>query len=565
MFIGKVLKTWKKYGDWPISFFFGIAFISLWFFRFGLHGWDNGIFLDDWEIYGTHYIFDEVPSITDIFLSLHRPMGFFLLLNLSRFWEHFQIIHLISSILHGINAIFVFLIARRLFLGLEGSYVCCLFFLLFPIPSEAVYWASCIHIVLGVTIGSISILLAFKYGAKGFIYKIVLTVMAFLSAALYEQTALLFGVSIGICLLQEKREKGFQLKRLLLCFLPLIGLVFYFILFRITTASFSQERFSLNPFYLVPYKYWEILLTYMRISFLGGVARQFIWNGFWSGMNFISSQYWILFLFIGNLCITTGVTWAWAAKKERTLSFRPLMAFLVGLGTILITLLIFSVIQESWFPFRVTYTPSIGLSLLFGLFAGGVYHFFKDRKLSVWFYPAVVLLLVIIFIPVNYSELTQYRRQRDMDIRQSKEIQSYFPDIGERSFFWLLNIPWTTQKINVIHAEHIVSIWAPVWGTKNILSCTYKKRVDGKPLHSGQKVLLRDFPPSCSNTYVFWFDKGSFYPVHEIVLSGTSGESRTYRFSSMKYLGDYQQTQIITLETADPLSRYPMDETDSGC
>lgn len=552
----------QKNGEWFRYFLLGVLSLSLWFFRFGIHGWDNGIFLDDWDIYGMHYVFDAIPSFQSMFSKFHRPLGFLLLFNLSPLWANFQIVHLISSILHGINAILVFLIARRLLLGTEASFVSCLFFLLFPIPSEAVYWASCIHNVLGVTLGCASILLAFRYGAKGFVFKLVLTVMAFLSSALYEQGALLFCVSIGICLIQEIQEKGWKIKRLSLCFLPLIGLGVYFILFRITTASFSGDRFSLNPLHLVSSKYLWTLITYLRISILGEVARKFFWNGFWSGINVIGSNWWVCFLFIGNLCLAAGVTWAWAMKTEKISSAKLGLAFGVSLGIILITLSIFSINRESSFPFRVTYAPSVGLSLFVGFFVAGAFQFLKDKKWFPWFYSALVLLIVLIFIPVNYSELTQYRRQRDLDIHQAREIQSYFSKIKEGSFFWLLNIPWITQEVTVLHAEHIINIWAAGdWGTPSILSCMYKKRIDGKPLHSGKKISPHDFPRSWSNTYVLWFDKGSFFPVYEIVLLGTLGETRKYRFPLMEHLDDSWQKRMITLEAADRLDQYPNYET----
>jgi len=542
------------------SFLFGVVFLSLWFFRFGIHGWDNGIFLDDWGIYGKNYIFDTIPSVQGIFSSMYRPLGFFLLYNLSRLWENFQIVHLISSALHGVNAVLVFWIAKRVF-GRAESYICCLFFLLFPIPSEAVYWASCIHNVLGVTIGCASILLAFEYGANGIYYKFILTAMALLSAAIYEQSTMLFCVSIGVCLLQEIKEKSWQLKRLSLCLLPLIGLGVYFILFRITTTSFPGDQFSLNPLHLIPSKYGETLITYIKISLFGWVAQKFIWNGFWSGINSIFSKWWLLLLFIGTLFLATGVTWVRARKRERVSSWRPLTAFIVSLGIILVTLSIFSLTRESWFSLRVTYAPSIGLSLLVGLLVGGAFRVLKDKKWSQWYHPAVVLLLVFAFLPVNYSELTQYRRQRDLDIYQARQIQSYFPKIEEGAFFWLLNIPWVTQEVTVLYNEHIVNIWAAGdWGTKSILSCMYRKRIDGKPLYSGKNILPSDFPPSFSNTYVLWFDKGSFYPVYEIVLLATSGESRKYRFPLMGRLADSHQKRVITLEAVDRLDRYPNSE-----
>lgn len=539
------------------SFLFGLVFLSLWLFRFGLHGWDNGIFLDDWAFYGNPYIFDTILPVQTIISCLYRPLAFFLFFSLSRLWENFQIVHLISSALHGVNAVLIFWIAKRLF-GRAESYICCLFLLLFPIPSEAVYWASIIHNVLGVTIGSASILLAFKYGANGIYYKLILTAMALLSAALYEQSAMLFCVSIGVCLLQEIKEKSWQLKRLSLCLLPLIGLGVYFIFFRITTATLTGDRFSLNPLHLIPSKYGETLITYMKISLFGWVAQKFLWNGFWDGIHSIVSKWWLLLVFIGTLFLATGVTWVQARERERGSSWRPLTAFIVSLGIILVTLSIFSLTRESWFSFRVTYAPSVGLSLLVGLLVGVAFRLIKHKKWSQWYHPAVVLLLVFAFLPVNYSELTQYRRQRDLDICQAQQIQSYFPQIDEGAFFWLLNIPWETQKVTVFYNEHILNIWAAGdWGTKFILSCMYRKRVDGKPLHSGKSILPSDLPPSFSNTYVLWFDKGSFYPVYEIVLLATSGENRKYRFPLMEQLADSHQKRVITLEAGDQLDRYP--------
>src|SRR4030042_453621 len=140
MLRGNGFEIAQKNEGWFRYSLLGVLFLSLWFFRFGIHGWDNGILLDDWDIYGMHYIFDAIPSFQSIFSKFHRPLGFLLLFNLSGLWEHFQIVHLISSILHGINAVLVFLIARRLLFGIEASFACCLFFLLFPISSEAVYW-----------------------------------------------------------------------------------------------------------------------------------------------------------------------------------------------------------------------------------------------------------------------------------------------------------------------------------------------------------------------------------------------------------------------------------------
>ena len=491
--------------------YLAIVFISLWFFRLGIHGWDNGIFMDDWEIFGTHHTFDEIPHLKSIFSFSHffRPLGSLILLNLSRLWEHFQIVHLIGSLLHGVNAILVFFISQSLHLGFLGSYISCLFFLLFPIPSEAVYWASCIHNLLGVTVGSAGIFLALRYGANGLVFKLVLAAMACIAAMLYEQTALLFGVSTLICILREIEKNRWNFRRIFLCSLPVVCLGFYFILFRMTTVGFPGDRFSPNPLNLLPSKYWWALTMYGRVSIFGTVVWKFFWNGFWCGMNSILLKKWTAILFIGNVCLATIATLSWVRMRSQTESTKYGMALGVGVMTILITLAIFSLSREYGFPFRVTYTPSPGLSLLVGFIVVEIFRLVEKRWWCRWFSPAIVFLIVFIFLAVDYSELTQYRRQRDLDIHQAQQLQSLIPQVNEGSFFWLLNVPWATQELNVFHAEHVLNIWVHDWGIRAILSNFYKKKVDGLPLHSGHLPLPRDFPPQRSNTYVFWFNGGS--------------------------------------------------------
>ncbi len=70
---------------------------------------------------------------------------------------------------------------------------------------------------------------------------------------------------------------------------------------------------------------------------------------------------------------------------------------------------------------------------------------------------------------------------------------------------------------------------------------------------SGKSFFNRDL-------IVLWFDKDSFHPIYEVVLLGTSGESRKYGFPHMGHLADSHQKRVITLEAGDRLDRYPKNE-----
>jgi hypothetical protein len=549
----------QKNGGWFRYSLLGVLFLSLWFFRFGIHGWDNGIFQDDWVVFGTVYISGHIPTATEFFSgwSFLRPLGFLLVTNLSRFWEYFWIIHLMNSVIHGMNALLVFSIAHSLSFGFLGSFLTSLFFLLFPIPSEATNWAGCIHNVLGATIGSAGILIALRYGTKEVGYKLLLTGMTFVSVMLYEQSAMLLGASSLICIFREIKEKGWNFRRISLCLLPWICLGGYFLLERMSTASIPGDRFSINSLSLIPIKYLWILTTYMNISIFGKVARDFLGNGFWLGMKLILLNGWLIFLFLGIASLTIWSIGLWAKIRIQDPPWKPGRALGVSVIVILLTLSLFSMNREYALPFRVTYAPSIGLSLLIGFAVAWFSRLIRNKRLYQLFSISVVLILVFTFLPVNYNELFQYRRQSTLNISQAHQLISLVPQVNDGSFFWLLNVPWATQNLNVLHGEHVVNIWIHSWSIKGILSCLYKKNVDGKPLYACDPILPGDFPPSPINTYVFWFDKDSFYPVSEILLLGASGEGKRYRFPSMEHLADSRRSKILRIKAAESLGKYP--------
>lgn len=236
----------------------------------------NKLFFDDEELIYKNVFVQDLSYIPKYFTSnmiagagkisnMYRPI-----LTLSfavdyLLWKDNPIgYHLTSIFLHGANTILIFLLIQTLFTNKFISFISSLLFIVHPVQTEAIAYAS----------GRTDLLYAFflllsliffhssRKGNKFYIYKYSFSLFLFILSLLSKETAIILPFLVILITLLKSSEIKQTISQLLFLTFPFFLIAIFYILFRLTILNFGN---TLNF-------YSNISLNEQTISYSSNIA-----------------------------------------------------------------------------------------------------------------------------------------------------------------------------------------------------------------------------------------------------------------------------------------------------
>jgi tetratricopeptide (TPR) repeat protein len=149
--------------------------------------------------------------------------------------------HLTSIILHAVNAILIFIFINWLFKNKLLTALTSLLFIIHPVQTEAIAYASGRTDPLYLFFGLSSLLLFISLFKKGryFIPRYIFSILLFILSLLSKETAIIFP-ALFILIFFTQKEYKITFKKLLLLLLPFILLIIIYVSLRLTILNFAN-------------------------------------------------------------------------------------------------------------------------------------------------------------------------------------------------------------------------------------------------------------------------------------------------------------------------------------
>ncbi|MBI4990504.1 tetratricopeptide repeat protein [Candidatus Gottesmanbacteria bacterium] len=177
--------------------------------------------------------------------------------------------HLTSIILHAANSILIFFLIYKLFKNRFVSFLAAIFFIVHPIQSEAIAYASGRTDPLYTFFALIALLLSASLiqQNKTNILKYAATIFLFILSLLSKETAIILPILLLLIILTQKDNKKIYFRRIFFFLLPFFLIDAVYIFLRLTVLNFAN---TLN-FYQIDNPYstnlWVRLFTFTRVFF----------------------------------------------------------------------------------------------------------------------------------------------------------------------------------------------------------------------------------------------------------------------------------------------------------
>lgn len=355
----------------------------------------NQLFFDDEElIYRNEYVKDirNLPKyFTENMIAgagkvsnMYRPVLLTSFAIDHLFWKDNPIgYHLTSIFLHAANAILIFFLIRKVFKNKLLSFLTSLFFIIHPVNSEAIIYASGRTDPLYSFFTLLSIIFFLRHLERSSFCEVArnnkasleverskrscrlnytLSIIFFILALLSKETAIILpGLLLLIYIVDEiKRKRRFQLARLLLYISPFILIDIIYILLRLTVLNFggtlnfyqTQTLYSQNLLVRL-YTFTRVFFQYLKLFLFPKdlmIARQ---------TTVITSPA-NIYVFIFILIIGTLITLSlWQVKKKNPVYLFSFLWFFITIGPVSGIIPINNIIAEHYL-----YLPSISFFLL---------------------------------------------------------------------------------------------------------------------------------------------------------------------------------------------------------
>lgn len=422
---------------------FSIAIIL----KFGFYRFSYFPILDDYIQYGSYHLYDKSYVLFNIGTIYTRPFSAlgdmyvwgFLRNNMSYAFISLTAMHFASAFLFKRAVSKIDLHLGNLFL---------IFYLLSPVLSEALYWISAsARIVPGLLFCALSLNLLCEYLKQNKFYLWVLTFLAhFISYGFYEQTAVLsFGVFIYFYIVYSKKSVW----ALSIPFICLSFYVIYYLAFNGYGCLGSRMGMSISLS--------QILSTIKRLFRIATVQGfELTANGFTRGLSLLLKKpvYMVLvivtsisFLFFKNTHFKSD------AKK-----------FILGILILVLPLVPYLILSESYPEFRSMYTVIMGL----GIILDSIFEKYKIKNI-------ICVILTFVFITANVSETHDYKAVYDKDQEILSEIVKS-PNMPDNTNIYVTGAKEYYTKVNSRLGSHIQNITSSSWALTGAVR-NYKKNV----------------------------------------------------------------------------------------
>lgn len=306
-----ILKKYQSLFIWLIFLFLGFLFFGRALNDYFLSDDWHWLYLGyhqpvSWQVFLTNYEGTKIGgSYNPILFLLYK---FFVpIFGTKYFWYH-----VISIILHGTNAYFVFLLAKR-FVN-KSAIVCGLLFLFWPVQSEVVAWiAAWPH--LWVTFFSLLSLLFYKS-------KPVLALLFFILAIFTKEVAIVLPFIILLWQIYDYADKKQKINsQVLLYFIILVAfIILRYLSTKILFGFYGQDSLGFA------FREW--------IGNLAGLANDYLSFGFLRNIFYKVWYYHLDSVAIIVLVFLAGLFYVFL-KKKQILQFVLFFSFLLATGLIL--------------------------------------------------------------------------------------------------------------------------------------------------------------------------------------------------------------------------------------
>ncbi|MCG8499144.1 MAG: hypothetical protein MJB12_01885 [Firmicutes bacterium] len=447
---------------------FWFTFIGLMLIKYGYYGFEYFPVLDDWIQYGGYPFYPDI--FQDVILEMKtytaRPLA-----SLSdpyiwgQFWGMMGIPFLIITLLHAASGYFLYkvLAAQKLFVGMPFLVV----YGLLPLGSEATYWISASsRIVVGVFWMALALFLLSLYvdnGKKGYLWAFFATHL--FSLGYYEQV-LVLSCSCAVLLLLGNWKRLRSKWVLGIPFFNFGVIVLYYRVFG-SMGNVAQRGQMVKSDYIS-----HFMLVYDKVTDIWGrVQIPLLSNGLRRGLEVLVENRSYLFLAL-IVCISAAAA-VFSLKKVWTSApgarHEPKSPVKMHSVQIVLGGLLFWIpfapnflLETVWICNRNAFTSFIGL----GLAVEGVLGLVFRGKIGTYLKAAGVLVVTFVFLIVNVSEITDYKRASEIDreictnILEAVDDPAFFE--GQREVI-VLNAQSAYMEQNSYHNDHIHNITSSDW------------------------------------------------------------------------------------------------------
>ncbi len=392
----------KSLRRYLLMFFIVFALIFIRYCYYGFHYYNQ---LDDYiQFYDLSARgINTLTAMSEMGLFAARPIA---ALGDTFVWSHFfsQMIIgvlIISAMYAGSAVMLKWVWSRHFGIG----YIFLIVYALLPLGFEGIYWMSAAsRVVVGMFFASAALVFFEKWCAAGKKYNLILyAVFQLLAYGCYEQVFLFSAASV--LLLACLNFKEFR-HRSLWGLLTFVNAGLYFLI----VSQFPVNSVYKNRMAFIPpwgNYYWNTVLP----GVLGQLKSAFISSGFYTIAKGFKRGVILLFtepnlLYILGILGLSGALFAATKKSDEKIN-KPLAGLIVGILLTLAPLVIFFVINNSWFSLRGTVTSYCGIAIIADIAIAAAFSRFKSyRTVS----ACAAVLMALIFCISSISELHDYRK-----------------------------------------------------------------------------------------------------------------------------------------------------------
>ncbi|MBM3283926.1 tetratricopeptide repeat protein [Candidatus Gottesmanbacteria bacterium] len=308
--------------------------------------------------------------------------------------------HLTSIFLHAANSILVFLLVNCLFHNSLLAVVSAVFFIIHPVQTEAVAYASGRTDLLAFLFTLISLLLSlsFLYTSRYQLLKYISAIFFFILALLTKESAVIFPLLLLLVYktgVDRIRKTVFKLTKIII---PIFLIDLVYIILRLTILNFYNilNFYQTNNIYsqhisVRLFTFAKVFFAYLGIFLF---PKDLIFARDISYITSFQNVWVILFIFVVSGFLAFSII-AW--RKNRLFLF-SLVWFLTTLLPVSGIVPINNIIAEHYL-----YFPSVAVFLIFSCFIVFLWHRYKSLKFRTFF------LLLLVFVSTVLVTRTMIR------------------------------------------------------------------------------------------------------------------------------------------------------------
>jgi len=480
--------TWARYGEFIFpAVVFALAML--------FHGADLGKYLDDWMLCRRDFQTLEVQRLTDLnHPGFYRPLSRIVSpIVQTVLWEYDRLIHLLLIAAHAANALLVWRLLVAVGCERRTAIAGAMFFALYPVPHEAMFWSSIIATNLataGFTLMALVQVWIARRASKPWDWWAVplMAALAFATCCLNEQPAMGILALPALSLAVSSQTRGAsRVRRWTTAIVPgfVSGLAVLLYLWLLVSTAPAGERASAGQWTPREELAGKALRLVHRVVDQA-IMSDFVPAALSMGWRSLRESPWLSIAFAVALIFAAVLFVRWWMRDQPTQrdqapfpNDRPaftavyphptwawqLWLAMFGLGVFFLAFVPALVVSVYTADSRMFYSASLGLVAIGTACADRAGASSRPRLRAAG--AGVVVTISIVFALMLVGLQRSYRERAAWESRQAAALLAMIPDPPERAVFVVMSAPLATRTLPPTHSREfdtaVIAIWENPW------------------------------------------------------------------------------------------------------